>query len=113
MATSATLRTRDVLRKIAKSLHEFAAVQGWQSGEYQILFQVLEDWGRIRVLFIVKEFGGLSEKQMWVRVWDHLEKSLNPDGGIGFSLGLSVREKQQVEQGGIYSIPDDYMEEDC
>jgi hypothetical protein len=112
MALTTTMRTRVELRRIAKALREFASGQGWKPGEYQILFRVLEDWGRISILFIVKEFGNLSEKEMWVRVWDHLEKSLEQDGDIGFSVGLSVRERQQVAQGGMYSIPDSYVEED-
>jgi hypothetical protein len=112
MATSTTLRTRTVLRRIARALKEFAADQGWQPGEYQIFFRVLEDWGRISIFFIVKEFGAQSEKEMWVRVWDFLQKSLKQDGDTGFSVGLSVRDRQQVEQGGMYSIPEGYVEED-
>ena len=75
MAPSTTLRTRTVLRRISRALKEFAAEQGWQPGEYQVFFRVLEDWGRISILFIVKEYAGLSEKEMWVRVWDFLQES--------------------------------------
>jgi hypothetical protein len=106
------LKTRTIVRKIARSLQNFAKSQGWQPGEYQIFFHILEDWGRISVLFIVKDFGSLSENELWVHIWDHLAKSLKEDGDIGYSLGLSVRDQQQVEQGGIYSIPDEYREED-
>lgn len=112
MATSRTLRTRTALRRIVSSLKDFATEQGWQPGEYQILFRVLEDWGRISILFIVKEYGGLSEKEMWARVRGFLETSLKQDGDIGFSFGLSVRDRQQVEQGGMYSIPEGYIEHD-
>ena len=47
---------------------------------------------------------------MWDLVFDFLENSLKKDGDIGFSLGLSVREKSQVERGGIYTIPETYVE---
>ena len=68
---------------------------------------MLEDWGRISVYFIVKEFGGLSEQEMWERVWDYLEEvARSRNGDIGFSVGLSVRDRKQVDQGGIYSIPE-------
>jgi hypothetical protein len=112
MATSTTVRTRTALRRLARVLKEFATEQGWKPGEYQILFRVLENWGRISILYIVKEYGGLSEKEMWVRVWDFLARSLKQDGDLGFSVGLSVRDRQQVEQGGMYSIPEDYIEHD-
>jgi hypothetical protein len=108
VATSTTLRTRTLVRRIANALKDFAVGQGWQPGEYQILFRVLEDWGRISVFFIVKEFGNLSENEMWVRVWDHLEKSLGSD--MGYSVGLSVRNWAQMNQGGMYSIPEGYVD---
>jgi len=51
-------------------------------------------------------------KEMWGRVVDFLDQSLQPDGDIGFSVGLSVRESKQVEEGGMYSIPEGYVEEE-
>jgi hypothetical protein len=112
MAISTTFKTRTVLRRIVRALKAFAAEHGWQPGEYQIFFRVLEDWGRINIFFIVGEFGTQTEKEMWVRVWDYLQESLKQDGDTGFSVGLSVRERQQVQQGGMYCIPEGYIEED-
>ncbi len=61
----------------------------------------MEDWWRIRVMLIVDDFGGRSEREMWDQVHEYLKDSLDRDGGIDpFSLGLSVREKSQIERGG-------------
>jgi hypothetical protein len=112
MAISTTFTTRTALKRLTKALKEFAREQGWKVGEYQILFRVLEDWGRITMLFVVKDFGGQSEREMWGRVFDYLEKSLKPGGDIGFSIGLSVRTQEQVDRGGMYAIPEGYVEEE-
>ena len=48
---------------------------------------------------------------MWDQVHEYLKDSLDRDGGIDpFSLGLSVRERSQVERGGIYTIPETYLQ---
>jgi hypothetical protein len=112
MVTSQTMRTRIALRRIAQALHDFAREQGWTPGEYQILFRILEDWGRITVLVIVKDYAGLTELEMWSRIHEQLEKSLASGDDIGFSIGFSVRSLEQVGQGGMYSIPDGYLEEE-
>jgi hypothetical protein len=112
MANVTTLRTIKALKKIAGALGDFAKQQGWQPGEYQILFRVLEDWGKISVFLIAKDFGGLSEKDMWLRVWNFLEASLKLGGDIGFSVGLSVGDSKQLDRRGEYSVPDGYVEEE-
>jgi hypothetical protein len=99
------------MHRTAEALVDFAKEQGWTKDQYQILFRLLEDWGHIRVMLVVDDFGGRSEQVMWSLVHDNLEESLKRDGGIGFSLGLSVREKRQVEKGGIYAIPDTFVED--
>lgn len=104
------MRTRTALRRIVAALGEFAREQGWQPEDFQILFRVLEDWGRITVFFVVKDFGGLSQNDMWLRISDHLEKSLQRDGDLGFSVGLTVRTFDQVAGGGPNSIPEGYVE---
>ena len=108
MALGTTLRS--ALTSISKSLNGLASEAGWNTDEYKILFAVNREWGRIRVFFIVKDFEGMSERDMWGRVWDHLEKSLKSGPDIGYSIGLSVHSWDQVKQGGIYSIPPDYVD---
>jgi hypothetical protein len=110
MALSTTLRS--ALTRISKALNEFASDKEWTAGDFKILFTVSQRWGRIRVFLIVKEFGGLSEQEMWVQVYDYLEKSLSSGPDIGYSIGLSVRSWDQVKQGGMYSIPDSYVDEE-
>jgi hypothetical protein len=92
------------------ALNDFARQQGWKPDEYQVLFRVLEDWGRISVMLIARDFAGLSNREMWDRVVDHLEMSLKSGGDIGFSLGVSVRTQEQVDLGGTYTIPEGYVE---
>jgi hypothetical protein len=100
------------MRRIAAALREFVDEQGWQPGDYQILLRVLEDWGRITVLFVARDFGGLSKKDMWARVWAHLNQSLQREGDIGISVGLILRSRDQVDQGGPNSIPEGFLEEE-
>lgn len=110
MATHTTLTTRTALERIAQALVKFAKQQNWDSKDYRILFRVLEDWGRITVMLVADDFKGRSNRDMWNDVADWLDQELKPGGDIGFSIGLSVREKKQVEQGGMYTIPEGYVD---
>ncbi len=103
MALGTTMKS--AVKRIADALTDFASREGWKPNEYQILFYRSSRWGRIRVFFITKDFGGLSRQEMWARVSDHLEKELTKGPDIGYSVGLSVRDWSQVNQGGAYSIP--------
>jgi len=109
MALGPALRTK--LASIASALKDFASEQGWAPDEYKILFRVIKTWGKISVYFIVKDFGGLSEREMWERIWDHLKRSLPVAAAPEYSVGLSVHDWEQVNQGGIYSIPKSYIDE--
>jgi hypothetical protein len=109
MAVSPTLRTKAALMRITKALQDFAKAQNWKPGEYWILFRVSEEWGRIRIILVAEDFGGRSNQEVWNELFDHLEKTLNRGADVGFSLGFSVRERKQVEQGGMYSIPEGYF----
>jgi hypothetical protein len=110
MALSPTLRS--ALTRISTALNDFASQRGWKPGEYKVLIHVSQKWGRIRVFFIVKDFEGLSEQDMWAQVWDHLEKTLESGPDLVYSVGLSVRSWDQVKQGGMYSIPLGYVDEE-
>lgn len=110
MVTRPALTTKAAVRRIAEALVAFAKDQGWKKDQYELLFKVLEEWGRITVMLVAEDFGGRSDREMWDLVYDYLQKSLEQGGDIGFSLGLAVREKSQVEKGGMYSIPDTYVE---
>ena len=112
MVMSKTMLTRMAVRRIAQALHEFAQEQGWKPAEYQIFFRIREEWGRITMIFIIKGYNGMSEREMWGRIHDRLERSLIAGTDIGFSFGLSVRSQEQVDQGGMYAVPDGYLEEE-
>lgn len=110
MVTRTTLRTKDVVRRIANAVVKLAKAQGWRKDQYEILFRLQEEWGRITIMLVVDSFGGRSEREMWDLIFDFLQRSLQQQGDIGFSLGLIVREKSQVQRGGSYAIPDSYVE---
>ncbi|MGO9470473.1 MAG: hypothetical protein ACLQIB_34510 [Isosphaeraceae bacterium] len=112
MALSTTLRTRAALRRIAAALRDFANEQGWQRDEYQVLFRILEDWGRITILLVAKDLGGVSDTEMRARVWNYLGNALKQGGDIGFSIGLLVRTWDEVNKGPAHSIPEGYVEEE-
>jgi hypothetical protein len=108
MALGTTMKS--AIKRIADTLVDFASQLGWKPEEYQILFYQSSRWGRIRVFFIAKDFGGRSRQDFWALVSDFLEKELAKGPDIGFSLGLSVRDWAQVNQGGAYSIPQGYID---
>jgi len=108
MVLGSTVKT--ALTRISDALVAFAKEQGWEENEYRILFHISQKWGRIRVFFVVKAFGDLSSQEMWVRVWDFMENSFKSGPDIGYSVGLSVHERDQVNQGGAYSIPPGYVD---
>jgi hypothetical protein len=101
---------KSAVKRIADALTEFASTAGWKPNVYQILFHLSSRWGRIRVFFIAKDFGDLTRQEMWARVSEHLEKALANGPDIGYSVGLSVRDWSQVNQGGAYSIPHGYVD---
>jgi hypothetical protein len=110
MAIGTTLRTSAALKRIVEVLKDFSTAQNWKPGDYRILFDVLEEWGRIRIMLIAEDFGGRSNQEVWDALYDHLEKTLHRGDDVGFSLGFSVRERKQVEKGGMYSVPERYVD---
>ena len=111
MATSTTLkpRTSAALERIVEVVKDFAKKQNWKSGEYEIWFRVLEDWGRISFILVADDLGSRSNHFVWNELFDHLENKLFSGSDIGFSLGFSVRKKEEVEQGAMHSIPEGYV----
>jgi len=109
MASDTALRS--ALTSVSRALNDFAIQRGWKAREYEILFAVSQEWGLIRAFFVVKDFEGLSETDMWGQVWDQLEKALKSGPDIGLSVGLVVHSWDQVNQGGLYSIPVDFVDE--
>src|SRR5436309_10250350 len=108
MALGSTLKA--ALVRIADALTTYAADQGWKPNEYRILFRRSQRWGRIRVLFLAKDFAGSSSHEMWARVWDAIEKELNSGPGIGYSVGLVVLDGNEVKQRGASAIPPGYLD---
>ncbi len=66
------MTTKAALVRIVEGLAEFAKEQGWTPDQYRVLFRVLEDWGRISVMLIAEDFKGLSNREMWDKVFDAL-----------------------------------------
>jgi hypothetical protein len=110
MVTRPTLKTKAVLAVIGKALVAFAKERGWTRDQYQLLFRVQEEWGRITAMLVLQDFGGRSEQELRDQAHQAVEKALDQSGGTDFSLGLTIRERSQVERGGRYTIPDSYVE---
>lgn len=108
MALGSTMKA--AAKRIAEALNDFAVRQGWKPNEYQILFHLNPKWGRIRVFFIAKDFGGLTRQELWGRVLEHMERELAKGPDLGYSVGLSVRDWNQVNQGAAYSVPPGYID---
>jgi hypothetical protein len=108
MALGTTMKS--AVKRIGDALTDFASQQGWTPDEFRILFYRNARWGRIRVFFILKDFGGLAPQETWVRVFDHLRKELAKGPDIGYSVGLSVHDWNQVNQGGSYSVPPGFID---
>jgi len=110
MAIGRTLKT--TLKKIVSALKDFAGQQCWKPDEYKILFQISKKWGFVSVFFIVKDFGELDSHEMWERVWKSLENSTLTEQDRVYTIRLSVRDWKQMREGGIYSIPLGFIDQE-
>jgi hypothetical protein len=111
MVARPTLTTKAALYRIAKALKDFAEKEeGLRRGQYRILFKLVEDWGHINVMLILDDFKGRSDREIWDKVYDYLHDALKKEGDTGFVVGHLVRERSQVERGGIYGIPETYVD---
>ncbi|MEJ7639667.1 MAG: hypothetical protein WKF75_17255 [Singulisphaera sp.] len=101
---------RQTLRWITQAFDRFAADCGWKSGEYQVLVRINQDWGRVHVILAAKEFPGGTEQEKWQKVMDYLVQKFGQDEpGRLQSISLSIRTFDEIEEGGIYSISQKFM----
>lgn len=102
---------KETITRITKALMAFAAKQGWGPGDYRILFNPYSQWAKIRVMFIVKDFAGGGEQEMWNRIDDLIRETLSPMPEPRLRIGLLVRSQAQVAEGGIYRIHEDFIDQ--
>ena len=108
MAVSTILRR--ALRRIAGAITEYAKKNKWTEQDYWIYYQFNPDWDRLHILFVAKAFDLNSEFKNYASVQEFLTEVLADEPHLQELLGLVVRSKRQVDEGGIYSIGSDYRE---
>jgi hypothetical protein len=101
---------KKAVERIARALKDYASQKGWGPDDYRIYILANEEWGRIKITFVGKDFGTLDNYGKWAEVHDFLDRELAGEPGIGYTIGLSVRDSRQVEEGGIYAIGPAYTE---
>jgi hypothetical protein len=95
---------------IAGSLTRFAKSQAWKDSDYWILYRTNPDWGKVHFLFVAEGFNDEDPYESTRTVWSHLENELANQPDVLKSLGLVVRSKKKVDEGGLYSIGSGYKE---
>jgi hypothetical protein len=95
---------------VAGALTKLAESQGWKESDYRIYYRTNPDWGKVHFIFVVEAFNGKDPYETTRRVWAYLEKELKECQDVLSSLGLVVRSKEQVDEGGIYAIGSEYKE---
>ena len=98
------------IRRVVQLLQRYATAHGWHPGEYQIFIRSNEEWGRIEVILVAREFPGKDEFEQWESVIDFLEKELKDDRPLFEALHLNLRTFDQVAEGGLYAIGSGYEE---
>jgi len=95
---------------VAGALTRFAESQGWKDPQYWIYYRINPDWGKVHFIFVAEAFNGKNPYETTRQVWAYLEEELKEYSDVLSSLGLVVRSKEQVNEGGIYAIGSEYKE---
>ncbi len=106
MALSPTLRTRQAMRRITKISQGFCSDR--KAGNPRIIkfcSAISNNGDESAFSSSSKVSPDCQIEKCGLKCSIILNKSLNQGGDIGFSIGLSVRERRQVEQGGAVFDP--------
>ena len=94
----------------AGALTRFAKAQGWNDSDYWIFYKTNPDWDKIHFIFVAEGFNDQDPYEANRTVWSYLEKELGGHKDVLRSLGLVVRSKKKVDEGGLYAIGPGYKE---
>ena len=109
MAQESEMMKRSVFL-VAGALTKFARSQGWKDSDYWIYYKTNPEWNKVHFVFVAEGFKDQDPYGSTKAVWDFLEKELSGQQDVLRSLGLVVRSKAKVEEGGLYSIGPGYEE---
>jgi hypothetical protein len=98
------------VRLVAGALTKYAKQHHWKDTDYSIYYEVNEEWDRIHFVFVAKGFDGRDNFDCYRSVWRFLERELDEEQDVLESLGLVVRSKEQIDEGGIYQVGPQYEE---
>jgi len=95
---------------VAGALTKFAQSQGWKDSEYWIYYWTNPDWEKVHFVFVSERFNDQDSYETTRRVWAFLQKELAGAPDVLRALGLVVRSKKKVDEGGLYSIGSGHKE---
>ena len=95
---------------IAGALTRYATEQGWNDSEYWIYYWENPDWDKVHFVFVSSHFNDQDSNEITKQVWAFLESELKSAPEVLRSLGLVVRSKKKVDEGGLYAIGPSYRE---
>jgi hypothetical protein len=95
---------------IAGALTKFAKSQDWGDFDYWIFYKTNPDWDKVHFVFVAEGFNDQDPYESTRKVWSYLEKELVAQPDVLKSLGLVVRSKKKVDEGGLYAIGPGYTE---
>jgi hypothetical protein len=95
---------------VAGALTRFARSEGWRDLEYWIYYWTNPDWEKVHFVFVSDHFNDQDSYETTRRVWAFLQRELAGAPDVLRSLGLVVRSKKKVDEGGLYAIGPGYRE---
>lgn len=110
MVTVPTIRTKTILKELVEAVNDFAKARNWRPGDYSMFVRVQEDWLNINFILVVPDLGGQTPEAVWNELDDHLEEIRKELAETGFYIGYLVRDRKQVEHGGIDSVPRSHVD---
>jgi hypothetical protein len=94
--------------RIHEILGEYAASQGWSPDDWNLYSWVNKDWGNLHVIFVSKGFNNADYYNHYDSVMNYLTEKLSDDPDLLGAIGLVIRTPDQVQEGGIYAIGEEY-----
>ena len=101
---------RRAARRIGEAIDGYARTRGWSPGDYRWFYRAQPEWGHIHVILVARGFKGRGYSESYRSVMEFLKGDLADEPGLVESLGLVVRDFDQVAEGGLYAIGPDYEE---
>ncbi len=98
-----------IVSEVASRLMRFARDHGWTDG-FRIYYHINLDWGGVNLIFVSKHFDPARERENYREVWDFLIAQFAASPGILRPVTVSAWASEQVDRGGLYSIPPGYTE---